>query len=69
MEKMLQFLPEVVGFEAYWILIQLPHGNATIIIILNLRETGRGGIYWIDLTEDGKYWRALINTVMNLGVS
>jgi hypothetical protein len=33
-----------------------------------LRETGRGGMDWIDLAQDGDQWRALVNTVMNLEV-
>jgi hypothetical protein len=32
-----------------------------------LRETGWGGMDWIDLDEDTDQWRALVNTVMNLG--
>jgi hypothetical protein len=26
---------------------------------------GGGGLYWIDMTQDGDKWRALVNTVMN----
>jgi hypothetical protein len=33
-----------------------------------LRETGWGGMEWIDLAQDGNQWRALVNTVMNLRV-
>jgi hypothetical protein len=35
-------------------------------IKINLRETGWGGVYWIDLAQDSEQWRALVNTVMNL---
>jgi len=28
-----------------------------------------GGMDWIDVTQDGDRWWALVNTVMNLGVS
>jgi hypothetical protein len=29
-----------------------------------LRETGRGGVDWIDLAQDKAQWRAFVNTVM-----
>jgi hypothetical protein len=35
---------------------------------MNLREIGRDGMDWIDLTQDRDQWRALVNTVMNLRV-
>jgi hypothetical protein len=37
-------------------------------IKMNLRETGWGGIDWIDLARDRDLWKALVNTVMNLRV-
>jgi hypothetical protein len=37
-------------------------------IKLDLREIGWGGVDWIDLAQDRDQWRALVNTVMNLGV-
>jgi hypothetical protein len=39
-------------------------------IKMNLREIGWGGVTWIDLlvAQDRDKWRALVNTVMNLGV-
>jgi len=30
--------------------------------------SGMGGMEWIDLTQDGDRWWALVNTVMNLDV-
>jgi len=30
--------------------------------------SGTGGMDWIELTQDGDRWWALVNTVMNLGV-
>jgi hypothetical protein len=35
---------------------------------MDLRETRWGGTDWIDLAQDRDQWRALLNTVMNLGV-
>jgi hypothetical protein len=37
-------------------------------IKMNLRETGWDGMDWIDLAQDKDRWRALVKTVMNLGV-
>jgi phenylalanine-4-hydroxylase len=35
-------------------------------IKIYLRDIGRGGVDWIDLTQDRDQWRALVNTVMKL---
>jgi hypothetical protein len=35
---------------------------------MDLRETGWGGMGWIDLAQDKDPWQALANTVMNLQV-
>jgi hypothetical protein len=37
-------------------------------IKIDLRETGWGGMDWIDLAQDRDQWRALVNTAMNLRV-
>jgi hypothetical protein len=37
-------------------------------IKVDLRETGWGGMDWIDLAQDRDQWRALVNTVMNLHI-
>jgi hypothetical protein len=37
-------------------------------IKMDLREVGWDGMDWIDLAQDRDEWRALVNTVMNLGV-
>jgi hypothetical protein len=37
-------------------------------IRIDLRETGWGGMDWIDLAQDRDQWRALVNTVINLRV-
>jgi hypothetical protein len=34
-------------------------------IKMDLRETGWGGMDWIDLVQDRDQWRTLVNTVMN----
>jgi hypothetical protein len=36
--------------------------------ILDLRETGLWSVEWIQLSQDRDWWRALVNTVMNLRV-
>jgi hypothetical protein len=33
-----------------------------------LREIGWDGVDWIDMTQDGDQWRALVNTALNLRV-
>jgi hypothetical protein len=35
---------------------------------MDLREIGWGGVDWFHLTEERDQWRAVVNTVMNLGV-
>jgi hypothetical protein len=35
---------------------------------MDLREIGWDGVDWIDMAHDGDVWRALVNTVLNLGV-
>jgi hypothetical protein len=37
-------------------------------IKMDLRETGLGGMDWIDLAQDRDQWRVLMNTIMNLRV-
>jgi hypothetical protein len=37
-------------------------------IKMDLGEIGWGGMDWIDLAQDKKQWRALVNMVMNLVV-
>jgi hypothetical protein len=34
---------------------------------MDLREIGWDGMDWIDLAQNRDQWRALVNTVMNLG--
>jgi hypothetical protein len=35
---------------------------------MDLREIGRGGVGWIDLTQNREQWRALMNMAMKLQV-
>jgi hypothetical protein len=35
---------------------------------MDRKETDWGGMDWIDLAENRDWWRALVNTVMNLRV-
>jgi hypothetical protein len=37
-------------------------------IKMDLRETGWGGVEWIQLAQDRDRWRAVVNAVMNLRV-
>jgi hypothetical protein len=37
-------------------------------IKIDLRDIGWDGMDWIDVAQDRDQWRALMNTVMNLGV-
>jgi hypothetical protein len=37
-------------------------------IRMDLREIGRGSVYWIQLAQDRDRWRTVVNTAMNLWV-
>jgi hypothetical protein len=61
--------------NAYRILMGKPDGKRPAgrhkwvdDVKMDLRETGWGGMDWIDLVQDRDQWRALVNTVMNLRV-
>jgi hypothetical protein len=45
-----------------------PRRRSVDNIKMDLRETGRGVMDWIDLAQDRDRWRALVNMVMNLRV-
>jgi hypothetical protein len=64
--------------NAYRLLVAKPEGKRPLArsrrkwvnnIRVDLREIGCVGTVWIDLAEDRDWWRALVNTVMNLLVS
>jgi hypothetical protein len=64
--------------NAYRILVGKPEGRRPLgrpirrwvdNIKIGLREIGWAGVEWIDLAQDRDQWRALVNTVMNLGGS
>jgi hypothetical protein len=38
------------------------------VIRMDLRETGLGGVDWIQLAQDRDRWRSVVSTVMNLRV-
>jgi hypothetical protein len=63
--------------NAYRILVGKPEGKRPLgrprrrwvdNIKMDLTEIGWDGVDWIELTQDRDQWRALVNTVMNLGV-
>jgi hypothetical protein len=63
--------------STYRILVEKPEGKRPLgrsrrrwvdYIKMDLRETGWGGVDWIDLAQDRDQWRALVNTVMNLRI-
>jgi hypothetical protein len=63
--------------NAYRILMRKPEGKRPLgrprrrwadNIKIELRETGRDDMDWIDVAQDRNQWRALVNTVMNLQV-
>jgi hypothetical protein len=37
-------------------------------IRMDLKEIGWGCVEWIELAQDRGWWRAVVNTMMNLGV-
>jgi hypothetical protein len=46
----------------------IPRRMWEVNIKMDLREIGWGGMYWIDLAQDRRKWRALVNMVMKLRV-
>jgi hypothetical protein len=60
--------------NAYRILVGKPEGERppgsprsrwVDNIKMDLREIGWDGVDWIDMSQDGDQWRALVNTVLN----
>jgi hypothetical protein len=63
--------------NAYTILVRNPEGKRPLgiprrrwedNIKMDLRETGCGGMDWINLTQDRHQWMARVNKVMKLRV-
>jgi hypothetical protein len=63
--------------NVYKILVEKHEGKRPVIrprrrwedsIKMDLREIGFEGVDWIHLAQDRDWWRALMNTVMNLWV-
>jgi hypothetical protein len=63
--------------NAYRILVGKPEGKRPLgrpthrwldNIKMDLRKRGLCGMDWIDLVQDRDKWRALVNTVLKLGV-
>jgi hypothetical protein len=63
--------------NAYRILVGKPGGKRPLgrprrrwvdNIKMDLREIRWDGVNWIDVAQDRDQWRALVNTVMNLGI-
>jgi hypothetical protein len=63
--------------KVYKVLVRKPEGKTPLGrprhrwedgIRMDLRETGLGGMDWIQLTQDRDRWRAVVSAVMNLRV-
>jgi hypothetical protein len=63
--------------NAYRILVGKPEGERPLgrprrmcvdNIKMDLREIGWDRVDWIDMAQDRDQWRALVNTVLNVGV-
>jgi hypothetical protein len=63
--------------NAYRLLVGKPEGNRPLgrprrrwveNIRMDLGEVGWGDVDWIDLGQDRKKWRALVNSVLNFRV-
>jgi hypothetical protein len=63
--------------NAYRLLVRKPGGKRPLgrprrrwvdNIMMDLGEVGWGDVDWIDLAQDRNRWRALVNSVLNLGV-
>jgi hypothetical protein len=63
--------------KVYKVLVGKPEGKGPLGrprrrwedgIRMDLREIGLGGVDWIQLAQDGDWWRAVVSAVMNLRV-
>jgi hypothetical protein len=64
--------------NAYRLLVGMPEGRRPLgrqrrrwldNIRMDLVEVGWGEVHWIDLAQDRDWWRALVNSALNLGGS
>ena len=65
------------GRGVYGVLLEKPEGKRPLgrprrrwedNIKMDLQEVGRGGMDWIEVSQDRDRWRALVNAVTNLRV-
>jgi hypothetical protein len=65
------------GRGVYWVLVGKPEEKRPLgrprrswedNIKMDLQEMGCRGMDWIELTQDGERWQALVNAVMNLRI-
>jgi hypothetical protein len=63
--------------KGYKVLLGKPEGKSPLRrlrhrwkdgIVMDLREIGWEGVYWIHLAEERDWWWAVVNMVMNLWV-
>jgi hypothetical protein len=64
---------QIIDFSCFiFRLVKIPLGRPrrrwVDNIKIDLREVGWDVMDWIDLAQDGDYWRAVVNTVMFLRV-
>ena len=58
------------GRDAYWGLVGRPQGKDHLEDLgvngMDLQETGRDDVDWIDLDQNGDRWRAVVNEAVDL---
>jgi hypothetical protein len=65
------------GRKVYRVMVGKPEGKIPLGrprhrwedgIRMDLRETGRRRVYWIQLAQDREWWRDVVNAVMDLRI-